>query len=353
MEQEQVRCLLQELNLSNMEVHDLIHKIILEQISVSQALLLTKVDYSNFLSKESLDWVTLESEGYKDGLTLPKYRMLNCDVVVDITQNWGAPSSEILDTTKINTYLQENNILNSTPNLMRVSQNLESIEKSISENSGTIKMILPFGMKQMLLQWYSYPAYCHIVEMYQQCPDDLLRNIIPIVRNKLVGILQNEVANNQALHNVLPKATLEDNKKKVFISYGWDSDGHKKWVHSLADRLKEHFDVKIDVKQPFGSELNLFMEKMVAECDRVLLVLTPQYKQKADNREKGVGYESVLISDEIFNDQNTIKFIPIIRKGTKKECYPRYLGNRKGVLMTDDNAFEDILEELITDIKEN
>lgn len=121
----------------------------------------------------------------------------------------------------------------------------------------------------------------------------------------------------------------------------------------MADRLRPHFDVKIDVKQPFGTELNLFMERMVSESDRVLIILTPTYKLKADKRENGVGYESVLISDELFKDQNTIKFVPIIRKGAKKECYPLYLGNRKGVLMTDDNAFDDVVEELINDILEN
>lgn len=337
-----------------MKVQDLIQKLILEEISVSQALMLTKVNYASVLSQKTLDWITFECEGYKDGLTLPEYRLLNCDVVVDITQNWGAPSSEVLDTTKINSYLQDNGIINSSPNLMRISQNLESIEKSVARNSGMIKMILPFGMKEMLLKWYMYPAYCHITEMYQQCPDGLLRNIIPIVRNRLVGILQNEVLNHQDLTSNTTVGSFEKGEKKqIFISYGWDNDEHKSWVHALADRLRPHFDVKIDIKQPYGSELNLFMEKMVAESDRVLLVLTPQYKKKADNRENGVGYESVLISDEIFNNQSTIKFIPIIRQGTKKECYPKYLGNRKGVLMTDDNAFEDVLEELISDIKEN
>lgn len=217
-----------------------------------------------------------------------------------------------------------------------------------------IKMILPFGMKEMLLKWYSYPAYCHITEMYQQCPDALLRNIIPIVRNKLVNILHDEVLKHKdSTTSTTIDSSEKRNKKQIFISYGWDNDEHKSWVHTLADRLRPHLDVKIEIMQPFGSELNLFMEKMVAESDRVLLILTPKYKKKADNRENGVGYESVLISDELFNDQNTIKFIPIIRQGTKKECYPRYLGNRKGVLMTDDNAFENVLEELISDIKEN
>lgn len=111
-----------------MEVQDFIQRLILEQISVSQALLLTKVNYASLLSKEALNWISSECEGYKDGLTLPEYRLLHCEVVVDITQNWGAPSSEVLDTTKINSYLQENDILNSSPNLMRISQNLESIE---------------------------------------------------------------------------------------------------------------------------------------------------------------------------------------------------------------------------------
>ena len=60
-------------------------------------------------------------------------------------------------------------------------------------------------------------------------------------------------------------------KKKVFISYSWDDDEHKTWVHKLAEDLSATFEVKIDVRQPLGTELNQFMESLIDDTDKVLI----------------------------------------------------------------------------------
>lgn len=138
--------------------------------------------------------------------------------------------------------------------------------------------------------------------------------------------------------------------KKIFISYCWEDEEHREWVHQLAKDLEENFDVKIDVEQPLGTELNLFMEHMVSNSDKVLIIATPEYKDRADGRIKGVGYETSLITNELVSDQNRIKFIPIIRKGSKEESYPKYLGNRKGLEMKDDAKYEECLNELISNL---
>ena len=45
-----------------------------------------------------------------------------------------------------------------------------------------------------------------------------------------------------------------------------------------------------------------------------------------------------------------IKFIPIIRRGSKESSYPIYLGNRKGLSMKVDDDYTQDLEELIFNI---
>ena len=132
----------------------------------------------------------------------------------------------------------------------------------------------------------------------------------------------------------------------VFISYSWESEEHKEWVHKLATDLSEEFEIKIDQELPLGAELTSFMESSVASSDKVLIITTPTYKKKADNRERGVGYETSLITDDIVTSQNQIKFIPLIRSGSKETSYPRYLGSRKGLDMTDDAKYQDDLEAL-------
>ena len=140
--------------------------------------------------------------------------------------------------------------------------------------------------------------------------------------------------------------------KKVFITYCWENNKHNEWVHKLASDLeKAGFNVIIDIKQPLGTELNRFMEQTIANVDKVLIIATPEYKRRADNRERGVGYETSLITDDLIKDQNRIKFIPIIRSGGKEDSYPIYLGNRKGLSMKEEDDYNQALEELINNIR--
>lgn len=95
------------------------------------------------------------------------------------------------------------------------------------------------------------------------------------------------------------------------------------------------------------------MEQLIKNADRVLLILTLTYKYKADKRENGVGYESVLISSELYRNQGTFKSIPIVRKGDFDISYPIYLGTRKGDDMRKDEDFETVFKVLVEDIQKN
>ena len=137
----------------------------------------------------------------------------------------------------------------------------------------------------------------------------------------------------------------------IFISYCWENEEHEKWVEKFAKDLSTDFNVLFDKNLPLGFDLSKFMEESVDKADKVLIVTTPRYKERADERTKGVGYEASLISNDIITDQNKPKFIPVIRIGTKEESYPRFLGNRKGIDMTDDSKYSQNLDTLIRDIK--
>jgi len=87
----------------------------------------------------------------------------------------------------------------------------------------------------------------------------------------------------------------------VFISYSWDSELHKTWVKTLAKRLrKDGVDVKLDCWSAVpGSQLPAFMEESIRDNEFVLIVCTPNYKNKSDNRKGGVGYEGDIMTAEI------------------------------------------------------
>lgn len=164
--------------------------------------------------------------------------------------------------------------------------------------------------------------------------------------------LGNAISHNQT--NSLKTEDITTKKKTVFITYCWETDidnNHKDWVHNLAKDLEPYFTVVIDIKQPLGIELNQFMEQTITNSDKVLIIATPEYKRRADNRIYGVGYETSLITNDLVSDQNKIKFIPIIKRGSKEDSYPIYLGNRKGLDMRDDSSYESNLKELIENLQ--
>ena len=147
---------------------------------------------------------------------------------------------------------------------------------------------------------------------------------------------------------------MEKNKKTplVFISYRWEGEEHNNWVRKLAEDLVYNgVDVHLDqwdVKK--GADFVHFMDKSDKVADRVICILTPSYKKSADELIGGVGYEYHNMTAQMYADVKTIKFIPVLRKGTIKKSVPIALSGRVIVNMTDDTNYKEMLEDLLRDI---
>jgi hypothetical protein len=86
--------------------------------------------------------------------------------------------------------------------------------------------------------------------------------------------------------------------EQVFISYSWDSNEHKTWVLSLANRLRgDSIDAILDQTHlDLGGRTPEFMERSVRDSRSVLVICTEKYKSRFDNRQGGAGYEEVFRS---------------------------------------------------------
>lgn len=139
------------------------------------------------------------------------------------------------------------------------------------------------------------------------------------------------------------------NSKKLFvsISYSQDNLDNKRWVSKLAQKLKdEDFKVLIDIFNIHGGEdINEYMENIIIHSDKVLIIMTQGYKEKADKRFAGAGYEARLIANLIKENQHTRKFIPI--KRDKDNCIPNFLKPLVFIDMSDDNLFNEKFEDLL------
>lgn len=143
---------------------------------------------------------------------------------------------------------------------------------------------------------------------------------------------------------------MENNRHiKVFISYSWEDDTHKEWIRELADQLiSDGIDVTLDQYDvSHGDRLPKFMEEAITHSDYVLIICTPSYKEKADKRESGVGYEGHIISEELMSNYNERKFIPLIRKGTIKEAFPSFLKGKYGINFTNESNFSENYNDLL------
>jgi hypothetical protein len=131
-------------------------------------------------------------------------------------------------------------------------------------------------------------------------------------------------------------------EKKTFISYSWDNEEHTEWVLNLANSLVEFgLDVILDQYDlSVGHEMTYFMEKAML-ADKIIVIMTPNYKIKADNRQGGVGYEYSMLTKELFEQApNQTKIIPVLKTGNKGNSCPSFLQTRKYHDMSFDEKFD-------------
>ena len=140
--------------------------------------------------------------------------------------------------------------------------------------------------------------------------------------------------------------------KVLFVSYSHDSAEHKSWVKKFADDLASRggFEVLLDQNLPKGYPLTLFMEKGLVNADKVLIIGTPQYKQKSETG-KGVAFEGSIISTELMQNIDTCKYYPILRSGSFETSFPVSLQARGGDDLSDDDLYEDKLMVVIDSIE--
>ena len=136
---------------------------------------------------------------------------------------------------------------------------------------------------------------------------------------------------------------------KVFISYSHDTPEHKQWVSELAAKLRRNgVDAILDQWDlGLNQDLAQFMESSIKTADRVFVICTDSYVQKANDGEDGVGYEPMIVTKKLVEDFGTNKFIPIIRQILREEKVPEFLKERVYVDFTNDEQFDAKFDELL------
>lgn len=135
---------------------------------------------------------------------------------------------------------------------------------------------------------------------------------------------------------------------KVFVSYSHDSLEHKNWALELATKLRS-FGVDAVIDQwdlrP-GDDLAHFMETQLTAADRVLMICTEKYVEKANAGVGGVGYEKMIVTAAALARIDSNKVIPIVRqKGTA--VVPTFLKTKLYLDFSRPDQFEFSFDELV------
>lgn len=139
---------------------------------------------------------------------------------------------------------------------------------------------------------------------------------------------------------------------KVFISYSHDSDAHKDWVRSLATSLMDN-GVEVTLDQwdlDLGEDLSLFMQNGISSSDRVLMICSDTYVTKAEAGQGGVGFERLIVTQEVIASIETKKFIPVARGNVASPRTPNFLGPRLYADFNSDGDYDLRLNEVLREI---
>jgi len=141
------------------------------------------------------------------------------------------------------------------------------------------------------------------------------------------------------------------NIPKAFISYSHDTQEHKKWTLELATRLRNNgIDAILDQweLQP-GTDLPHFMETNLASSDKIIMICTDKYVEKANKGEGGVGYEKMIITSNLMQRINENKIIPIVIQNGSAEV-PTFLKSKIYINFSKKDDFEFSYDELVRSI---
>lgn len=159
---------------------------------------------------------------------------------------------------------------------------------------------------------------------------------------------------NESIVNFFKTKTLIEPKKiSIFISYACNDNDHKSRVESFVNMLRDmgfdaHMDSSLKEDYPDIDE----MMTVGLSMDKVIIILSEEYKKRADNQVGGVWKEFKMIADDL--EQNSKKYIFVSFDAysleLKNKISPKRIGNRWIVDLSKDKLKD--YNELISFIKE-
>lgn len=288
-----------------------------------------------------------------------------CDLVVIPCNNLGGITNGI----KLNL------IINNIPYFRK---NMSPGEIYFKDNVGdfTNATVIGFAASVNAFKGKSEADYLHHIckEIISYCETNLIQWVnIPLLGSGAGGlppeisfeILKSYFENNDSItarifaYSTALYTELKKNDKKteqttiknprVFISYTGKNSENKKWVENLARKLRKNgIDAHVDIfhLKP-GYDLPQWMTNEIIMADKVLLICDKHYVEKADSRNGGVGWETMIIQGDMMSNTQSNKYICICREPSIDESLPIYAKSKYPLHWTEPEISENDFNKLI------
>jgi hypothetical protein len=140
---------------------------------------------------------------------------------------------------------------------------------------------------------------------------------------------------------------------RVFISHTSKSDDGVEWVKQLALFLIDHgVQARLDkFHLRRGMDLPQWMCNELAMANKVVVICDEMYKQKADGRLGGVGWETMIIQGDIANlPPDSTKYQVVVRAEDMSLGLPSYLKTRYAFHAPASDGSQSFRSELLREI---
>jgi hypothetical protein len=187
--------------------------------------------------------------------------------------------------------------------------------------------------------------YSDVISLYQEYLSKISLEFNVYIPDKTIANLFIEDT-----ENIVTK-TLQYTNPRVFVSYCRKDKNIEDWVTILVTKLRENgVDAILDKfhLKP-GVDLPQWMTNEILKAQKVLLICDKNYAERADTRNAGVGWETMIIQgDMLVQGENNSKYIAIACDGFDKNI-PIYIKTKLGLSK---DQIDNDLNMLLTNIFE-
>lgn len=139
----------------------------------------------------------------------------------------------------------------------------------------------------------------------------------------------------------------------VAVSYARDSKEYNEKVVAFVCRLREKYGYNVimdeyEKQNESAVDFNEMMIKMLSSAEKVIVLLTPKYKERADKFIAGVGTEYRIIFEEIKKCPKKYIFASFepLNDELISRILPSGLGNREIIYISEDENWDDLFSKL-------